>query len=154
MNLLAADETLRRLFGIVLGLLVAGTLIGLILARIVRTEPGRRTVANMNVRIGTWWALVAIWGLALLLGEGGIVALFFVLSFLALREFITFTHTHSADHRAVFWTFFAFTPLQYYLVAIQWYGMFSILIPVYAFLFIPMRNAVEGDTKHFLEPHC
>ena len=29
--------------------------------------------------------------------------------------------------------------------------MYSILIPVYAFLYIPMRNALAGDTRQFLE---
>jgi phosphatidate cytidylyltransferase len=40
--------------------------------------------------------------------------------------------------------------LQYYLVAIQWYGLFSVLIPVYAFLFVPVRSVLSGDTDDFL----
>src|SRR5262249_2690636 len=42
------------------------------------------------------------------------------------------------------------TPLQYYLIAIHWYGLFAILIPVYAFLFLPTRMAIVGDTQSFL----
>ena len=30
-------------------------------------------------------------------------------------------------------------------------GMFAILIPVYAFLFVPTRLAIAGDTESFLE---
>jgi phosphatidate cytidylyltransferase len=37
------------------------------------------------------------------------------------------------------------------LVGIDWYGLFSILIPVYAFLFVPIRSALAGDTERFLE---
>src|SRR5215211_892047 len=37
------------------------------------------------------------------------------------------------------------------IIARQWYGMFSIFIPVYAFLFVPIRSALAGDTERFLE---
>ena len=43
------------------------------------------------------------------------------------------------------------TPLQYLLVAVHWYGLFTILIPVYVFLFLALRIAISGDTTHFLE---
>jgi phosphatidate cytidylyltransferase len=72
-------------------------------------------------------------------------------SFLALREFITLTPTRRGDHRALFWIFFVFTPLQYLLLWWDWYGLFVILIPVYAFLFIPVRAAISGDCERFLE---
>ena len=35
--------------------------------------------------------------------------------------------------------------------AIQWYGLFAVFIPVYAFLFIPIRTALAADCKNFLE---
>jgi phosphatidate cytidylyltransferase len=151
MNLFAVDSNLGRLFSIVLAFLTAGTLAGLILRRTVKSQRARDIVSNMNTRILTWWALIAIFGLALVLGEMGVITFFGLLSFLALREFVTITPTHPADHRTLFWTFFLFTPLQYYLVGVRWYGMFSILIPVYAFLSIPMRSALAGDTNRFLE---
>jgi phosphatidate cytidylyltransferase len=79
--------------------------------------------------------------------------LFFGVSFWALREFITMTPTRRGDHRALFWVFFLFTPLQYVLVGkgASFYGLYSIMIPVYASLFIPARIAVSGDPKRFLE---
>lgn len=46
---------------------------------------------------------------------------------------------------------FIFLPLQYVLVGIQWYGMFSVFVPVFVFLFLPTRIALAGDTYHFLE---
>ena len=70
---------------------------------------------------------------------------------LALREFITLTPTRLGDHRTLFWVFFLFTPLQYVLVGYDKYDLYSILIPVYAFLFIPARVALSGDYKRFLE---
>ena len=77
--------------------------------------------------------------------------MFGLTSFLALREFITITPTKRHDHRALFWAFFIILPYQYWLVAAGWYGMFAICIPVYAYLLIPIRNAIAGDTERFLE---
>jgi phosphatidate cytidylyltransferase len=51
----------------------------------------------------------------------------------------------------LFWVFFAFTPLQYVLVARNEYNLYSVLIPVYGFLFIPARIALAGDFKRYLE---
>jgi phosphatidate cytidylyltransferase len=74
----------------------------------------------------------------------------FGLSFLALREFITLNESGRSDHGVLFWCFFIITPLHYLLVGIQWYGLFSIFIPVYAFVFIPFRRVLTGDTRGFL----
>jgi len=41
-------------------------------------------------------------------------------------------------------------PVQYYLIWIEWYGLYSIFIPVYAFLLMPIIAALRGDTDHFL----
>ena len=139
------------LFGLTIAFLVTGTLTGQILKRTVHSDAALSTVANMNVRIGAWWVLCAVVGVALALGPGAVIGLFALFSFLALREFITLTPTNRGDHRSLFGSFFLFTPLQYFLVWIQWYGMFSILIPVYAFLYIPTRTAIAGDSEHFLE---
>jgi phosphatidate cytidylyltransferase len=145
------DRDLLWLFGLLLALLVAASFIGLLLQRFARTDSARRTMANVMERIVAWWVLCAVFALSLALGGVGVVSLFALLSFLALREFITLMPTYKADHRTLLLTFFVITPLQYYLISIAWYGLFSILIPVYAFLVIPSRNAIAGETKHFLE---
>src|SRR5690606_37605288 len=98
-----------------------------------------------------WWFMVAVFALAMVAGRGGTVILFGLISFLALREFITLTPTRLGDHRTLFWVFFVITPLQYVLLWYDWYELFIILIPVYAFLFVPLRSAVAGDCEKFLE---
>jgi phosphatidate cytidylyltransferase len=95
--------------------------------------------------------MAAVFATALLLGDAASTVLFGFISFLALREFITLTPTSHGDHRSLFWAFFIITPLQYYLVATGWYGLYTIFIPVYAFLFIPIRSALAGDCARFLE---
>src|SRR4051812_19765419 len=140
---------MRWLFGLTLAFLVAGTLAGQILKRTVKTDKSRATVANMNLRIGAWWVLCAVMALALAIGDGAVMTLFALFSFLALREFVTLTPTNRGDHRSLFWSFFFFTPLQYVLLWVRWYGMFSIMIPVYAFLYVPTRTAIAGDSERF-----
>jgi phosphatidate cytidylyltransferase len=139
------------LFGGMLGLLTAASVIGGVLKKRVQTDGGRRVVDNLNARTRAWWVMCAVFGGALALGRTAPVIMFAFTSFLALREFITLTPTRRADHRALFWSFFIILPLHYWTLAARWYGLFVILIPVYAFLFIPMRNALAGDTERFLE---
>lgn len=136
------------LLGGVIGVLVFASLIGAVLKSRGGDSP---VLKNLNQRIATWWVMSAIIGLAAFTGPLGTTILFGLMSFMALREFITLTPTKRGDHRALFWTFFIIAPLQYYFVATSNYGMFTILIPVYAFLFIPARIAVCGDTERFLE---
>jgi len=120
---------------------------------------------RFNHRLRIWWIMFAILAFGFLLHRLGVVFLFGLVSFWALREFITMTPTRRGDHRTLFWVFFIFTPLQYILIGLgnsppQWlaqgriidfYGFYSIMIPVYASLFIPARIAISGDNKRFLE---
>ena len=145
------DRELLWLAGGALGVLVVASIVGAVLARRVTSESGRATIANLNARIRAWWVMCAVFGIALLTHGRGSVVLFALTSFLALREFITLTPTKHGDHRTLLWVFFLVTPIQYWLVWIDWYGLFTIFIPVYAFLLVPTRNALAGDTEGFLE---
>ena len=144
------DRQLWGLVGGVLGALLLASLIGGVLAWRVRSEPAIATVRNLNARIRSWWVMVAVFLVTVLTGELGAVVLFGLLSFLALREFITLAPTRRGDHGTLLWSFFVVVPLQYYLVATRWYGLFSVFIPVYAFLFVPIRSVLSGDTEDFL----
>lgn len=118
-----------------------------------RQPPGSRNpvVANLNARINAWWVMVIVLGLAFWSGRSGVILLFAFISFQALREFISVTYTRSGDHGALVWSFFFFLPLQYSLIAIDWYGLFAILIPVYAFLLLPILATLGADTRRFFE---
>ncbi len=149
MNVVWDQEIVALLAGI-LGLLVLASGIGWILGKRVQAEAGQAVVANLNARVRAWWVMTAVFAAALATGGIGSVILFGLTSFIALREFITLTPTRRADHRTLFWAFFVFVPVQYWLVATQWYGLFVIFIPVYAFLFVPVRSVLAGDTEDFL----
>ncbi|MCB1277540.1 phosphatidate cytidylyltransferase [Prosthecobacter sp.] len=147
----ANDPTLLYLFGGTLGLLIIASVIGWALAKRASSDAAKVTMMNLNARTRAWWGMVAVFAAALAAGNVGTTVLFGLCSFMALREFITLTPTKPGDHRTLFWVFFIITPLHYYYLATQWYGMFLILIPVYAFLFVPMRTVLAGDCERFLE---
>lgn len=144
------DRAFVWTFAGVLGVLVVSSVVGFLLSHRVRTEAERQVVANLHARIRAWWIMCAALMIALAAGGLGSIGLFGLISFFALREFITLTPTPRGDHRTLCWVFFIFTPLQYYFIAIHWYGLFSIFIPVYAFLFVPLRSVLNGDTEDFL----
>ena len=144
------DLQTRWLFGGLFALLSASTIIGHVLKRTMRGESAQKVISNLNARVYAWWLMVGVFGTCVVLGKTSSFTLFGLMSFLALREFITLTPTKPGDHRALFWAFFVITPLHYYTLASGWYGMTVLLIPVYAFLFIPIRNALAGDSTDFL----
>jgi phosphatidate cytidylyltransferase len=129
--------------------LVIATLIAVILRARAGSQPNK-VLDNLSARINAWWVMIMLLGGAFLAGRGAVIVLFALVSFATLREFITLTPTHKADHIAVFLSFFVVLPLQYWLVWIDWYGFFVILIPVYAFLVLPIAAAVFGDATNFL----
>jgi len=130
--------------------LVVATAIGMVLARRRAGIPDAM-VENLNQRIRAWWLMVGLIGIAFLFGRIGVLVLFGLASFTALREFITLTETRRGDHYALVAAFFVILPLQYILIGIDWYGLYSIFIPVYAFLFLPIIAAIRADTTRFME---
>jgi phosphatidate cytidylyltransferase len=138
---------------LVAGILVflgLASVIGHILARRLQSPRGRETVANLNARIRAWWGMVVVFAAALVLGRDITLGLFGIISFLALREFISLTPTHVGDHRALFLAFFVVVPFQYWLIASGWYGLFAVFIPVYVFVLLPAAMVLAGDTEDFL----
>ncbi len=141
------------LFGVVLGVLACGYVLGLFLGRQPETYINPAIVRSFNARVRAWWLMYAILIAAFILGYHTTLVLFCLVAFWALREFITMTPTRRGDHRALFWVFFIITPLQFVLVGFgrDYYHVYSIVIPVYASLLVPARIAISGDPKRFLE---
>jgi phosphatidate cytidylyltransferase len=153
----------------VLGILAVAFAVGQVLKRQPETTVNPAIVQAFNQRVKVWWMICAILALGVILGRVATVVLFCLVSMWALREYITMTPTRRGDHRVLFWTLLLFTPLQYVFVGIgrslidsetwlanvlpriDFYGVYTIMIPVYASLFIPARIALSGDHKRFLE---
>jgi phosphatidate cytidylyltransferase len=134
----------------ILALLIVFSAIGWALAKTAKSDAARATIANLNARIRAWWVMAIVLSAAIAGGRVLTLMLFALLSFLALREFISLTPTRRGDRLSLFLAFFVVIPLQYYLIGIAWYGLFAIMIPVYAFLLFPALAALRGDTEDFL----
>ncbi len=147
------DWKTLALVGGVLTLLAGATAVGQFLKLYPDTGLNPAAVRIFNLRLRAWWLMCSMLAATFLIGPTATVVLFGLLSFWALREFITLTPTRLGDHRALFWVFVLFTPLQYLLVGMgrQNDQLYNVLIPVYAFLFILARVAMSGDYKRFLE---
>jgi phosphatidate cytidylyltransferase len=139
--------------------LVGGVLLLLAMATVIiralraRNDSGLNTaiLETFRMRVHAWWVLLSILAATFFFHPTATVVLSGLGAFWALREFITLTPTRPGDHRTLFMVFFVITPLQFVLVGMKSYPLYSIMIPVYAFLIIPGLIALAGDYKRFLE---
>ncbi|WP_338338271.1 phosphatidate cytidylyltransferase [Xanthomonas citri pv. bilvae] len=143
------QQTLWLFSGIALVLIIA-TLISETLRWRARERPSA-VLDNLVARIRAWWVMAAVVGLAFVFGRAGVIGLFALVSLFALREFITLTPTRRGDYYALLAAFYVVLPWQYGLVWTGWYGLYTLLIPVYAFLVLPILATIGGDTTRYLE---
>lgn len=146
---LSADEQVGLLFLILFGALLLATAAAAIYVLRGRLDGEQRERLTRDLR-ALWLGAVVFW-LAWVSGPVGATLLFGTVSFLALREFITLLHTRRSDHRSLILAFFIVLPLQYVIVGGRWFDLFSVFIPVYTFLAIPVTSALAGDPERFLE---
>jgi len=107
----------------------------------------REAEARVRIRLG-WWMIGGFF-LALLVGRTVAVVAVGLLSFAAFKEFLTLAATRRADNKVLLWAYLTI-PLQYYWAGTGNYGMFIVFIPVYAFLLLPMRMVLIGQSAGFL----
>ncbi|MEM9222021.1 MAG: phosphatidate cytidylyltransferase [Pseudomonadota bacterium] len=103
----------------------------------------------IRARVLTWWVLVALLGVAVLLGKTAVVILFALISFMALREYLSLAPTRRED-RAVLLLAYATVPVSYGFIAADWYGITLVAIPVYVFLLLPVALVLNGRTEGYL----
>ena len=158
-NVVPATPNPDQLFDFWTTLLIIGMLIvlavllfvGQVLKRQPESSFDPAIIRTFNKRVITWLTICVLLVVSLLFNRTVTVVLFGLISLWALREFITMTPTRRGDHGTLAWLIFGFTPFQYVMVANNWYDLYTIVIPVYASLFIPGRIAFTGDHKRFLE---
>ncbi|MEE9333711.1 MAG: phosphatidate cytidylyltransferase [Granulosicoccaceae bacterium] len=130
---------------IVLGVLVFASFVQLMLSH----KNPDKDYTELQLRITSWWWMIGILFFVLILNKNLAIAFFAFLSFLALKEFLSIVPTRQTDRRVIAWAYLAI-PLQYLWVEQAWYGVFIIFIPVYIFLFLPVRMVLIGETKGFI----
>lgn len=131
--------------GGIIGLLVLGSLVAAILT-VARPAKDYR---ELRQRMSSWWVMIALLAGALLLGWQATLGLFAVVSFIALREFLSLAPTRREDRLIILASYLAI-PVSYAFVAADIYGIYLVIIPVYAFLILPWLMAVIGQTRGYL----
>jgi phosphatidate cytidylyltransferase len=145
MNWLAVKPNVLYALAGVFGVLVLASAIVWLLQRRV---PGK-DYRELRQRVNSWWLMASVFAAAMSLNRNVSLVFFAFVSFLALKEYLSLVPTRRADRRVLLWAYLAI-PLQFLWIAEAWYGMFIIFIPVYAFLFLPMRMVMIGETADFL----
>ncbi|MDD3528437.1 MAG: phosphatidate cytidylyltransferase [Gallionellaceae bacterium] len=129
----------------IFALLLTASLVVFILKR----RSPQRDYAELAARVNSWWVMAGVFAAAMALSPTLSLIFLGLVSFLALKEYLSLIPTRRADRRVLFWAYLAI-PLQFWWVATGWYGMFIIFIPVYLFLLLPLRMVVIGETAGFL----
>jgi len=129
----------------VIGLLLLGSLAAGVLTV---TRPGK-DYRELRQRIASWWVMIGLIAAALLAGWPAVTALFAVVSFIALREFLSLAPTRRED-RLIILAAYLTIPLSYAFIAADIYGIYLVIIPVYAFLITPFLMAMIGQTRGYL----
>jgi phosphatidate cytidylyltransferase len=148
---LSVTQQVGLLFMTIFGLLVLTTLVALSRSLRERTAAQQATYWRFRRDLRAVWAGTLLFWIAWASGAFVSTLVFGVLSFLALREFVTLTHTRRGDHRSLLLAFFVVLPLQYVIVATREFNLFTVFIPVYVFLAIPVVSALGNDPQRFLE---
>ncbi len=116
------------------------------------TDPARAMrIRIVNSRVRASWSLIFVFTVAFALGQTALLVVFAFASFLALREFIALTPTKASDHWALVVAFYVAIPLQYAMISLDQYEIFTLFIPVYLFLILPIIMALKQDTERYLE---
>lgn len=127
-------------------LLIIATLIVMIVTRI-KLEQNHSELVQ---RTKSWWIMLGIFTLALIVNHTVSFIFLGFISFLALKEFFSIIPTRQVDRRVLLWAYISI-PFQYYWAGTAWFGMFIIFIPVYMFLFLPFRLLINQQTEGFLK---
>lgn len=145
MSIPAIPYELKIVFFGIFVVLILASLITFVLTRVKPNQD----FTELTQRIKSWWIMVFLFTIAIVIHRKISILFFAFLSFLALKEYFTLIPTQRAHRRVLFWAYLSI-PIQFYWIYIGWYGMYIIFIPVYMFLFIPIVLILIGENKGFL----
>ena len=109
-----------------------------------------RDWTELQLRLRSWWWIVGLFALALLIQGWIATVLFGFLSFLALKEYLSIIPYRRGDRVVFGWAYLAVV-FQYTWIQSHWYGMFLVFLPIYIFLFLPLPMVMLGQTEGFLQ---
>jgi len=130
------------------GVLVALTLGALAAALLPKLRPGK-DYKNLQERMNSWWVMAALLVGALLGGWIAMTALFALVSFLALKEFLSLVPVPKEDRMLILGAYLTI-PINYGFVVSGVYMFYLVFVPVYVFMAVPFLMACIGQTKGYL----
>lgn len=148
---LAVSQQVALLFVGIFGLLAVASIAALSRSLGELGEHAAARLARFRRDLRAVWVGATVFWIAWASGALVSTLLFGFVSFVALRELITLTHTARADHRSLLAAFFVVLPAQYLLVGTRHFDLFTVFIPVYVFFAIPVLSALGNDPARFLE---
>lgn len=154
---LTPEQQVSLLFVALFGLLLLASGVAVLLSLREPPTPSPEALRRAQRRqdnqglLRTAWAMTWVFWIGWALGAGAGIVLCGLISFFVLREFISLSPTRRSDHRSLLLAFFVVLPLQYALVWHQHTQLFTVFIPVYVFLAIPVVSALGNDPQRFLE---
>ncbi|MDO1557978.1 phosphatidate cytidylyltransferase [Brevundimonas sp. 2R-24] len=129
----------------VLGVLLLGTAAALLMPRL---KPGADH-GELRKRVASWWVMILLIAAALLAGRTAVIALFALISFLALREFLSLAPLRREDRLVLLFAFLTI-PVSYALIGTRLYLIYLVAAPVWFFLLASFLMCVIGQTKGYL----
>ena len=151
---LSAEQQVSVVFVVLFGLLLLASGAALLLSMRERQREQteyRQRWRDYRALLRSSWLMALVFWIGWAAGDGVAIVLFGLVSFFILREFISLSPTRRGDHRSLVLVFFLVLPLQYALVWNQQFNLFTVFIPVYVFLAIPVVSALSNDPHRFLE---
>ncbi|MDQ7745002.1 phosphatidate cytidylyltransferase [Hydrogenophaga pseudoflava] len=153
---LSPQQQVSLLFVVLFGLLTLASGVAVLLSLRERRQSEvderlHHRLQDYNTLLRNSWLMMLVFWLAWAAGEHVAIVLFGIVSFFTLREFISLSPTRRGDHRSLVLAFFIVLPLQYALVWHREFNLFTVFIPVYVFLAIPVVSALGNDPQRFLE---
>ncbi|MGI9332185.1 MAG: phosphatidate cytidylyltransferase [Gammaproteobacteria bacterium] len=133
----------------VLGAIFAMLVLSSITVHTLELLRKERDYTEVSLRVSTWWVMIVVFAIAISVHPKATVGLFGLISFLALKEYLSLVPTRRADRRVLLWAYLSI-PVQYYWIGSDWYTMFLIWVPVYVFLGLPTIMVLVGETKGYL----
>ena len=100
-------------------------------------------------RTRTWWAIAAVFAASLVISRMASLGLLGLISFLALKEYLSIIPTRRVDRPVLLWAYLS-VPIQYIWIAIEWYEMALVFIPACVFVALPIRMMLSGETQGFV----
>ncbi len=133
------------LWGIVILLAVSTLAIGL--KALIKPSARDR---ELWLRMGSWWVIAGLFVVAIAPSRAFAIAYFGLISFLALKEYLSIIPARQADKRLHYLAYLA-VPLQYLWIWLGWNSLFFIFIPVYLFLIVSFCLMIAGEAQGFLK---